>query len=159
MARQLVDQFWRRWINEYLPTIAKRTKWHSEAENIQVDDLVLIVNEGQRNGWTRGRVLTVIPGRDGRIRQATIQTSAGILRRPVSKLAVLQVQRVSNAEPEPERRYGSGDVNGMGSTDDKTQNGSPSSKGSYIFSPGADKPSHRRSNRLANVNKKQDHLK
>ncbi|XP_062538467.1 uncharacterized protein LOC134206756 [Armigeres subalbatus] len=110
MARQLMDQFWRRWMNEYLPTLANRTKWFGETKNLEKNDLVLIVNEGQRNGWLRGRVITTIPGRDGRIRQAWVQTTEGVFRRPVSKLAVLQVQGNGNAESvgTPEVRHGSG---------------------------------------------------
>ncbi|XP_062703041.1 uncharacterized protein LOC134285727 [Aedes albopictus] len=119
MARQLLDQFWRRWINEYLPTIAVRSKWFEEVEKLRVNDLVLIVDEGQRNGWLRGRVLAVNPGSDGRIRQATVQTPGGILRRPVSKLAVLQVQgdRNADATEDSQVRYGSGNVANAGSTE------------------------------------------
>lgn len=101
MTRQLVDQFWRRWIVEYLPTIAKRTKWFGEEKDIEEGDLVVIVNEGRRNGWTRGRVLSAIPGKDGRVRQAVVQTTDGVFKRLVSKLAVLEVQAGSNAELVP----------------------------------------------------------
>lgn len=79
---------------------------------------MLIVNEGKRNGWMRGRISSVIPGKDGRIRQAVVKTTEGMLRRPVSKLAVLQVQ----GEPKTtsvvaqEERYGSGNVANPGST-------------------------------------------
>ncbi|XP_062557078.1 uncharacterized protein LOC134221929 [Armigeres subalbatus] len=110
LARQLVDHFWRRWIHEYLPTIANRTKWFSDAKNLAENDLVLIVDEGRRNGWIGGQVLTVIPGRDGRIRQAMIRTSKGVFKRPVTKLAVLQIEGDSNEESVvgPEVRYGAG---------------------------------------------------
>lgn len=63
-----------------------------------MNDLVLIVDEGQRNGWLRGRVVAVNAGSDGRIRQATVESAGGIFRRPVSKLAVLQVQGNSNTD-------------------------------------------------------------
>ncbi|XP_062557279.1 uncharacterized protein LOC134222152 [Armigeres subalbatus] len=118
ITRQLVDQFWRRWINEYLPTIAVRSKWFSETEKLKEGDVVLIVDVGHRNGWIKGRIVTVIPGTDGRIRQAMVQTAGGVLRRPVTKLAVLQVQGDSNAQTEgkPEVRYGSGNVTATGST-------------------------------------------
>ncbi|XP_038111766.1 uncharacterized protein LOC119767368 [Culex quinquefasciatus] len=156
LAKQLVDQFWRRWISEYLPIISKRTRWFSETEALKVDDLVLIVNEGQRNGWTRGRVLTVIPGRDGRIRQATVQTAAGILKRPVAKLAVLNVQDSCNATvpAEPERRYGSGDVDGSNSIDGTTLREGPSSNSKHIYTTGVAERSLRRSGRLASANQK-----
>ncbi|XP_053692554.1 uncharacterized protein LOC128741004 [Sabethes cyaneus] len=109
LARQLIDQFWTRWIREYLPVIAHRSKWHEEAEPLKIGDLVVIVDEGTRNGWIRGRIASVIPGRDGTIRQAWVQTSTGLLRRPVSKLAVLTVEATGKAKPEVQR-YGSGNV-------------------------------------------------
>lgn len=118
--QQLIDQFWKRWVREYLPTIARRTKWFNECDEVKVNDLVVVVYENQRNGWARGRVLSVIPGRDGRIRQAMVQTSGGVFRRPVSKLAVLQMRDMSNAQSSvnPEVRYGPGDVADTGNTDD-----------------------------------------
>lgn len=66
-----------------------------------------------------GRIAAIIPGSDGRIRQAMVQTTGGLFRRPVTKLAVLQVQGHGNAETteEPELRHGSGTVATTGSTD------------------------------------------
>ncbi|XP_038106444.1 uncharacterized protein LOC119766117 [Culex quinquefasciatus] len=155
LARQLVDNFWRRWISEYLPTIANRTKWHSEAKAIKVDDQVLVVNDGERNGWTRGRVLSVIPGRDGRVRQVTVQTTTGVLRRPVSKLAVLDIKGDGTATPhnEPEVRYGSGDVGETASPDIKEVVGNPSSDNRRITPTSAEEKCQRRSSRLAKQGK------
>ena len=87
-----------------------RTKWFHETEELKEDDLNLIVNEGQRNGWTRGRDAAVIPGCDDRIRQAMIQTNGGLFRYPVTILAELTVQGRDNAKTAPDlrQRYGSG---------------------------------------------------
>lgn len=63
LARELIDRFWRRWIAEYLPVIARRTKWFGEVKEIGEGDLVIIVDPAMRNGWTRGRVVEVIKGR------------------------------------------------------------------------------------------------
>lgn len=91
LCRAMVDQFWRRWVREYLPTIARRTKWFEEVKPIEVGDLVIIVDEKIRNGWVRGRVVEVIVGRDGRVRDAVVQTIDGMVHRPVTKLARLDV--------------------------------------------------------------------
>ncbi|XP_062713903.1 uncharacterized protein LOC134290730 [Aedes albopictus] len=96
LCRYVLDQFWARWIREYLPVLTRRTKWHEEVKPIRKGDLVFIVGEAIRNRWPRGKVVQVIPGRDGRIRQVDVQTSAGVLRRPVAKLAVLDVLPVGN---------------------------------------------------------------
>lgn len=104
-----LDHFWRRWIREYLPTLTKRTKWFEDGRSVHSGDLVVIIEDKRRNGWTRGRILEVIRGRDGRTRQATVQTSSGVLRRPVSKLALLDVAGNCNAE-DGTHPYGEGNV-------------------------------------------------
>ncbi|XP_055589014.1 uncharacterized protein LOC129741312 [Uranotaenia lowii] len=91
VQRQL-DTFWTRWIREYLPTLTKRTKWFEDTKAIQNGDLVVVINDARRNGWARGRVLEVIPAEGGRVRRAIIQTSTGVYMKPVSRLAVLEVQ-------------------------------------------------------------------
>ncbi|XP_058816851.1 uncharacterized protein LOC131680146 [Topomyia yanbarensis] len=91
IQRQL-DVFWKRWIREYLPMLTKRMKWFGEVKPVAVGDLVLIADEVRRNGWTRGKIKDVVIAEDGRVRQAIVQTARGILRRPVSKLAVLEVE-------------------------------------------------------------------
>ncbi|XP_058827506.1 uncharacterized protein LOC131687444 [Topomyia yanbarensis] len=110
----LLDQFWCRWIKEYLPTITKRTKWFEESKAVEAGDLVVIVEDHQRNGWTRGRVLQVILGRDGRARSADVKTATTVLRRPVAKLAVLEVNGTAT---EISKQYGLGDIRDSRSPD------------------------------------------
>ncbi|XP_058448629.1 uncharacterized protein LOC131428599 [Malaya genurostris] len=112
LCRVMIDHFWSRWVREYLPTIARRTKWFDEERPIAVGDLVIIVEEKIRNGWTRGRVVQVVAGRDGRVREAVIQTARGLIRRPVAKLARLDIA-VGKTGPEvPDQPYGSGNCYG-----------------------------------------------
>ncbi|XP_062703842.1 uncharacterized protein LOC134286270 [Aedes albopictus] len=111
LCRYVLDQFWVRWIREYLPVLTRRTKWHDETKPIREGDLVFVVGEPTRNRWPRGKVVKVIPGKDGRIRQADVQTSSGILRRPVVKLAVLNILPEGNSAA-PEQHYGEEDVAG-----------------------------------------------
>lgn len=109
LCRYVLDQFWYRWIREYLPVLTRRTKWHDETQPIQEGDLVFIVGEQKRNQWPRGKVLKVIPGKDGRIRQVDVQTVTGVLRRPVAKLAVLNIIPAGNPA-ELEQHYGERNV-------------------------------------------------
>ena len=88
----MVDRYWKRWVHEYLPIIARRTKWFVDVEPIMPNDLVMIVNDSTRNGWIRGRVLEIITGPDGRCRQAVVRTSTGVYKRAVAKLARLDVR-------------------------------------------------------------------
>ncbi|XP_062549874.1 uncharacterized protein LOC134214528 [Armigeres subalbatus] len=91
LAQHLSDGIWKRWIKEYLPVISRRSKWFEEVKEIEEGDLVLIVDGAVRNQWIRGRVDKVVKGRDGRVRQAWVRTTKGVLRRPVVKLALLDV--------------------------------------------------------------------
>ncbi|XP_062712397.1 uncharacterized protein LOC134289829 [Aedes albopictus] len=100
LAQAITQVFWTRWIKEYLPVITRRTKWFGEVRDIAVGDLVLVVAGTAKDQWIRGRVETVTPGRDGRVRQALVQTATGFLRRPVVKLALLDV--LENSEPKQE---------------------------------------------------------
>ena len=62
----LTDQFWKRWVREYLPTLQLRQKWLSHNDNVKVDDIVVIKDENtQRKCWPLGRVVQVFLGKDG----------------------------------------------------------------------------------------------
>ncbi|XP_055590345.1 uncharacterized protein LOC129742470 [Uranotaenia lowii] len=108
----MVDQFWRRWIKEYLPTISRRTKWFQDTPPIEKGDLVVIVNDTERNGWIRGRVIGFIEAKDGRRRQAAVQTSKGVMTRPMAKLARLDLSAGNTraADTSSDLFYGRGDV-------------------------------------------------
>lgn len=103
LARRMLDGFWQRWLREYLPTIARRTKWFKDTKPIEVGDLVFLADELKRNSWVRGKVIEVIPGRDGVSRQAKVDTMFGVFRRATAKLAVIDVtvkdETVSGSNP------------------------------------------------------------
>ncbi|XP_039447331.1 uncharacterized protein LOC120426603 [Culex pipiens pallens] len=115
-SQLLADCFWKRWIAEYLPTLNQRTKWHAEAEPIACEDVVYVVEGANRGNWVRGIVTEVFKGADGRIRQALVRTSRGELKRPVSKLAVLEIQerKTGAKEAPPTRVTGRGNVRTAG---------------------------------------------
>lgn len=108
-VQEALDRMWKRWIREYLPTISRRTKWFKESKPLQTGDLVIIVDEGVRNSWVRGKVLRTYPGKDGRVRVADVQTSGGVLQRAAAKLAVLDIAGSGTAEGSLQQ-YESGNV-------------------------------------------------
>lgn len=108
-VQQVLDRIWTRWIKEYLPTISRRTKWFKDTKPLEVGNLVIIVEDGIRNSWVRGKVLRTYPGKDGRVRAADVQTSGGVLQRPASKLAVLDIAGNGITEGSLQQ-YGSGNV-------------------------------------------------
>ncbi|KAM8701708.1 hypothetical protein ACLKA7_007693 [Drosophila subpalustris] len=101
VASQLADQFWKRWLREYLPTLTRRTKWFQPSPDpIAVDDIVVVVDENsKRNSWPKGIVLDVHRSRDGQVRSAVVRTMEGMMTRPAVKLAKLDL-RVGNTQRE-----------------------------------------------------------
>jgi hypothetical protein len=92
IAQQITNNFWRRWLNEYLPELARRTKWYSQAPNINVGDIVLIVdNNAPRNQWRRGKIEKLYYGPDEIARVAIVNSKAKLYKRPLSKLAKLDL--------------------------------------------------------------------
>lgn len=92
ILQQLKQTFWKRWIQEYLPELTRRTKWHVPVKPIQIGDVVIICDDNETRGqWKRGIVEEVRIAADGQVRSAVVRTTTGKLRRPASKLAVLDV--------------------------------------------------------------------
>jgi hypothetical protein len=94
IAQRLVDQFWKRWVHEYLPTLTRRTNWFRKTGPVKVGDLVFIADGNlPRNQWPRGLVVGTTLGPDGQVRVAEVKTQFGLLTRHVVKLCVLDVEK------------------------------------------------------------------
>jgi len=92
VAQALTEQYWKRWLKEYAPSLTERKKWLRQRRNLQVDDVVLVVdNQSPRGTWPVGRVTKIIPGSDGIVRVAIVKTKHGEYKRPVAKLCLLDV--------------------------------------------------------------------
>ena len=90
-AQHLADAFWARWLKEYLPELQRRAKWTAQSYDLRVGDLVLLAEVKARRGlWPKGVVEKKFPGRDGRTREVLVRTVAGILRRDVRQLCLLE---------------------------------------------------------------------
>ena len=91
-SQALADQFWQRWVQEYLPDLIRHSKWNMRTTPPAVDDIAIIVDRGPpRNRWTKGRIVTVFPGKDGIVQVVDIKTAIGTFRRAVSILCILDV--------------------------------------------------------------------
>lgn len=111
-AQYLANLFWRRWTSEYLPTLLERKKWNTPRRNLAVGDLVLLADESfPRGKWPLGRIVEVMPSRDGLVRTVRVKTSCTVatrakrqrkgepvngdgsivLTRPVTKLCFLEM--------------------------------------------------------------------
>ncbi|XP_075150403.1 uncharacterized protein LOC142224509 [Haematobia irritans] len=91
-SQQYANQFWRRWVAEYLPSLTCRAKWFEKTKPLAVGDLVVVIDPSNpRNVWPRGKVSEVSVADDGQVRSARVITNCGIIHRPVSRLALLDV--------------------------------------------------------------------
>ena len=74
--KQQQQHFWNRWSQEYLHTLQHRPKWLKAQENFKEGDLVLIKDESMAPlKWKVGRVISIHPGPDGKVRVATVKTA------------------------------------------------------------------------------------
>ena len=90
-VQYLADQFWTRWVKEYLPLLQQRQKWTRPNRNFAVNDIVLVVNEGiPRGQWPIGRVVTTYPDKHGLVRQVEVRVRPRYYKRPISKLCLLE---------------------------------------------------------------------
>ena len=88
-----LQQSWtKRWIQEYLPTLQPRTKWHRDSDNIKPGSLVLLKKENQkRHLWPLAKVIETHVGRDGYVRSVTLQDDRrNLIKRPIQNLVLLE---------------------------------------------------------------------
>lgn len=91
IAQQIAQEFWNRWVLEYVPTIANRSKWYDDNKPLNIGQLVLVMdNNLKRCEWRRGVVIDVFKGTDGLVRSASVKTARGNIVRPVCKLAIIK---------------------------------------------------------------------
>ena len=69
----LVDAFWKKWIQNYFPSLIIRPKWHTSKRNLKINDIVLIQDSNVlRGSWKLGRVSHIYPNNDGVVRNVEI---------------------------------------------------------------------------------------
>lgn len=89
-SQVLADQFWSRFIRQYLPAQQTRQKWQKEKDNLTVGTVVMIVDpQSPRALWLVGTVKAVCPGSDGRVRAAEVKVKDRTYLRPVARLIKL----------------------------------------------------------------------
>lgn len=89
-CQNLIDQFWIRYLRDYLPTLHSRYKWQKPTERLTLDTVVMIIDPNlPRAQWPIGRVVKLIPSRDGCIRTVEIQVRDKIYTQPVAHLVPL----------------------------------------------------------------------
>ena len=90
MCQAVMAHFWKRWSAEYLQQLQSLQKGPTPTPNLKVGDVVIIRDDNVfTNHWPMARVLETHPGKDGLIRVVSLKTQTTVLKRPVTKLALL----------------------------------------------------------------------
>ena len=88
----LTQQFWNRWMHEYLPLLTKRGKWLKEEKSINVGDMVIIKDATLSRGkWPLARISKIFPSKDCIVRSVEVTTKSSKYLRPITKLIKLDV--------------------------------------------------------------------
>ena len=91
-VQELTRHFWKRWLQEWIPSLSPRQKWYEIRNNLKVGDVVLVLmSDSPRAHWPLARILEVYKGKDGNIRSAKIQVSDKSYVRPIVKLCPLEL--------------------------------------------------------------------
>ena len=97
-AQYLINQFWKRWVREYVPALMERQKWLTHKRDMQVGDEVLVVGNNLRRGeWLVGSVTRVYQRENDAVRFADVQTKSGNYTRPLAKLCSMFEPEVAAA--------------------------------------------------------------
>ncbi|UYV65520.1 hypothetical protein LAZ67_3004584, partial [Cordylochernes scorpioides] len=111
---QLKRELKQRFLKEYLGALIQKSE-NIDRRQLKVGDVVLIGQENlKRMFWPKGRIVNLIPGKDGIVRVAHVKTSTGTLIRALQRLHPLEIssnvetiQRDnSNTEPQSEAYLG-----------------------------------------------------
>ena len=89
-----VKSFKKRFINEYVSTLAVRTKWDASKPNLEEGQLVLLADESRkRSDWALGMVQQTLSS-DGHVRTVAIRKADGsIVKRDRSRIVRLEFER------------------------------------------------------------------
>ena len=91
-VQELTRHFWKRWLQEWLPSLSPRQKWQELRNNLKVGDVVLMMmSDSPRAHWPLARIVEVYKGVDGNVRSAKIQVSDRNYIRPIVKLCPLEL--------------------------------------------------------------------
>ena len=71
----ILDDFWKRWVEFYAPTMVRQNKWSKEAKrDLKVGDVVSVADSNMLRGqYFVARVVEVKPGSDGRVRHGGLE--------------------------------------------------------------------------------------
>lgn len=105
---KLRNHFWRKWINEYLPELTRRSKNFERVDPLKCDDIVIVCDEDVASAnWLKGMV---VEAREVKMvkRGAVIMVNGKLIRCPVSKLDKLDIGNPASIMKKAGARMGLG---------------------------------------------------
>ena len=98
LSQAYAEEFWKRFIAEYVPTLRKREKWLALQLNLTIGDLVLLHGEpGLRYKFAKALVTEVHPDKFGQVRRVTVRGADGnSYEREVAKICLLDADISEN---------------------------------------------------------------
>ncbi len=95
--KDLSDHYWKRFRDEYLLELrSQHVQGSDPTRKPEVGEVVVVGGTKKRNDWRLGKIISLIRGRDGRNRGATIKTFDGsksrYIRRPIERLYPIEVK-------------------------------------------------------------------
>ena len=92
-SQLMAQEFWGRWQRLYLPTLIPRKKWNFPQRNFEIGDLVLLREYSVvKNQWFRGRIVNVLPNKDGKVRCLEVKKPDGsVVLRDVGSVCRLEI--------------------------------------------------------------------
>ena len=71
----ILNQYWKRFLENYIPTLHRVEKWQRGSKDMKVGQVVMVLEPGIGRGeWPLGRIIAVYLGSDGRVRSADVET-------------------------------------------------------------------------------------
>ncbi|XP_072932542.1 uncharacterized protein [Epargyreus clarus] len=93
-TQRMLQTFWRQWSQEYLTKFLHRYKWTDRQSQPSLGDVVVIKEDHLPPcRWLYGLITATHPGEDKVVRVVSLKTKTGILKRPVSKLCFLPIEK------------------------------------------------------------------
>ncbi|CAK1597854.1 unnamed protein product [Parnassius mnemosyne] len=92
LTQRMVQDYWRRWSQDYLNQFLQRHKWAHQNPEPAIGCIVLVKEDDLPPGkWLLGKIELKHPGPDGITRVVTVKTKNSLIKRPITKLAILPV--------------------------------------------------------------------
>lgn len=92
LTQKMLQNFWRRWSQEYLTQLQHRYKWKDIESEPKVGDVVLIREDDLPPAkWLLGVITEKHTGSDKLTRVVSVRSKSNVIKRPLSKIIVLPV--------------------------------------------------------------------